>query len=80
MTQLFGQRRGMEGSFTELEKNDVRAFEEGTENKNFVLNILSLKYLSFVQLEVTSRQVEIQIWSSEKWSGPEMQTGFINVS
>lgn len=35
MTQLFGQRRGMEGSFTEMGKNDIRAFEERDRKQNF---------------------------------------------
>lgn len=35
VTQLFGRRRGMEGSFTELERNDVRAFEEGDRKQKF---------------------------------------------
>lgn len=43
MTQLFGQRRGVQGSFTELEKNDVRAFEEGDRKQKFCFEHLKLE-------------------------------------
>ena len=61
-----------------MEKNDGRTFEDGDRKQKFVLNMLT--EMSVIHLAGGDKGGRIQIWPSEKWSGPEMYTGFTNES